>query len=78
MTKDALQAWRTARVWTQHQAAQYLGTSKYHVCRMERGTAHISETIAILCHLLTFRLVREAVDKYHAPTTSHITEISAS
>lgn len=52
MTAHQLRAWRQRRKWTQQQAADSLGISKQHYCKLEQGKSAIRLVVALACNAL--------------------------
>lgn len=52
MTAADLRAWRKRLGWTQREAAQALGLSHTHYCKLEAGTYSIKQSIELACRLL--------------------------
>ena len=61
MTSQEFIDWRTSLALTQDIAAKLLGVSKYHVCKVERGTLHVRSQEALLCTLLRHKDIRKYI-----------------
>ena len=56
LTSKRLRAWRAELGWNQTKAARYLGTNPENISRWEADKKPIPEHMAILAHLLRYKV----------------------